>query len=78
MNSLNKQSGEWTNGFEAKTNEWCWEEFCFPTEAEYKAEAAKEGCMTPPGATGAVAPAAAPLSEACKGVYIIFFKFIEW
>ena len=30
------KSGDWTNGFDSATNEWCWEEFCFPTEAEYK------------------------------------------
>ncbi len=67
FNKLSKQSGEWTNGFDSSTNEWCWEEFCFPTEAEYKTEAAKEGCMTPPGATGAPAVS----GDACKGVHFI-------
>jgi hypothetical protein len=62
------KSGEWTNGFDASTNEWCWEEFCFSTEAEYKEEAAKEGCLTPPGTAGAVAPTVPGVAPAVNNV----------
>ena len=32
---INNHQQEWENGYDEATGEWCYEEWCYPTEEEY-------------------------------------------